>query len=253
MMMTLFIFLMGLIWGSFFNVCIYRMPLSKSVVTGRSSCTQCQAKIAWYDNIPVLSYLLLKGKCRQCKAPFSIQYPLIELATGLIFVSIYLYLGLNLYALWATVFCCNLFVISVIDFHHQIIPDELSLGGIVLGFLFTFFLPNISWIDSLIGILIGGGSFFLVAFLYEKIAKQEGLGGGDVKMLGMIGAWLGYKSILPVIVLSSTFGAIVGVVMMLAKRGQLRTAIPFGPFLALGAFLFLFWGPEIMTFLFPLF
>jgi leader peptidase (prepilin peptidase) / N-methyltransferase len=240
----------GLIWGSFFNVCILRLPESLSMLP-RSHCLKCGAAIPWHLNIPVLSYLYLRGKCRNCRAGISIQYPLVELGTALLFIALYLHFGAGVRFLAYAVFISILIVISVIDLHHQIIPDELSLPGCLLGLGAVFLTGDISWLDSLLGIGLGGGLFLAIAYLYERVTQREGLGGGDVKLLGMIGAWLGYKSILVVIIFSSALGSVVGIGLMVLKGKNFKTAIPFGPFLAVAALIFLYWGPQIQSFLFP--
>lgn len=241
----------GLIWGSFFNVCILRIPEDESLVTTRSHCPKCGDPIPWYLNIPVASYLYLRGRCRNCKARISVQYPLVEIGTALLFVGLNVKFGWGVHFLLYALFTSLLIVISVIDLYHQIIPDELSLPGILLGFIASFFLHDISWWSSLLGIGLGGGLFLGIAYLYEKLAKREGLGGGDVKLLGMIGAWLGYKSILLIIVMSSALGSIVGIIFMLIHKKDFKTAIPFGPFLAIAALVYVFFGGPIQGFLFP--
>ncbi len=252
-LIPLLIFSFGLLWGSFFNVCIVRLPKDESVIWGRSACPSCKSLIPWFCNIPLFSYMGLKGKCKDCKQPISIEYPLIELFSGLMFVGLFLYFGESKEFLSSLVFCSSLLVISVIDLHHQIIPDEISLPGILVGFLFSLWVGNISWIESLLGILLGGGSFLLIAWGYEKISKREGLGGGDIKLLGMIGAWLGVQSLLVVIVLSSLLGSIIGIAIMIFHKKDFKTAIPFGPFLAFGAIVYLFFGNELRNILFPQF
>lgn len=246
-----FAFLFGLIWGSFFNVCIVRIPEEKSVAKERSHCPSCHAKIPWYLNIPVLSYVWLRGRCQKCKIRISIQYPLVEIATGLLFLWLYHFYGISWQFLAYTVYLSLLLIISVIDLHHQIIPNELSLPGIPLGFLFCLLTGDVLWWESLLGVLIGGGLFFLIAFTYEKLSGREGLGGGDIKLLGMIGAWQGYQSILMVVVISSAVGSVIGIAVMFLQRKDLRAAIPFGPFLALAAAVYLFWGATIQALLFP--
>lgn len=246
----LFIGGLGLIWGSFFNVLIARLPDRQSLLT-RSACPKCAALIPWYANIPVASFLVLRGKCLKCRAAISLQYPLVEVTTALLFVWLFTRYGLSWQFFSYTLLASNLLVISVIDLYLQIIPDELSLSGIVVGFLLCFLTGDILWWESLLGILLGGGSFLLIAVLYEKLAKREGLGGGDVKLLAMIGAWLGYQSILPTIVVSSALGSLVGVGLILAKGKDFKSAIPFGPFLAVGAMVYLVWGRYIQAFLFP--
>lgn len=248
---SVFTFGLGLIFGSFFNVVILRLPEEISLVKERSRCNSCKKTIPWFCNIPVLSFLALRGKCLFCRTKVSLQYPLVELFTGLLFWLLYLQLGLSIKFLVYGVFVSALIIVSVIDLHLQIIPDEISLPGIPLGFLMCFITGDLLWWESLLGILLGGGTFLLIAWLYEKLAKREGLGGGDVKLLGMIGAWLGFQSLLPVIVISSALGSLVGLAVMAIQRKDFKAAIPFGPFLAFGAVLYLFFSPQIKEFLFP--
>lgn len=245
------VFILGLLWGSFFNVCIVRLPQDQSVLWGRSACPKCKSTIPWFCNIPVLSFLFLKGKCRNCKAPISLEYPLVELFSGLMFLGLFLYFGWTKDLVANGILCSALLVISVIDLHHQIIPDEISLPGIVVGFFASLWMGKILWWQSLLGILFGGGSFLAVAWGYEKISKKEGLGGGDIKLLAMIGAWLGVQSLLIVIIISSLMGSIIGIAVMIFQKKDFKTAIPFGPFLALGAVAYIFFGPELQSLLFP--
>lgn len=243
--------LLGLIWGSFFNVCIVRIPQDKSVVRNRSHCQSCHKSLKWYHNIPVLSYVLLGGKCAFCKAPISLQYPLVEILSAVFFAYLWWIYGWSPSWLCYTVFVSMLLIITVIDLKHMIIPDELSLSGIVLGLVSVFFTGDIVWWESLLGAALGGGIFLGIALLYEKLTKQEGLGGGDIKLLAMIGAWLGIQSVLIVIIISSALGSLVGLSLILTKRKNLKTAIPFGPFLAIAAILYLLWGLPLRRALFP--
>lgn len=246
-----FAFLLGLIFGSFYNVVILRLPENESLIKEGSHCTKCKKSIPWYCNIPVLSYVALRGKCLFCKAGISIQYPLVELFTGLMFLGMYWKWGLTLHFVVYGVFLSALLVVSVIDLYLQIIPDEISLSGIPIGFLLCFVTQDILWWESLLGIVLGGGSFLLIAWGYEKYSGNEGLGGGDIKLLGMIGAWCGYQSLLPVIVISSALGSIVGITLMLFKGKDFKSAIPFGPFLAVGAAAYVFMGPQLLEWLTP--
>jgi len=242
---------LGLIWGSFFNVCIYRLPEEQSVIWKRSHCRSCKTPLHWYHNIPVLSFLVLKGKCAFCSQKISIQYPLVEILSGILFLSVWWVYGWSWQCFFYTIFLSSLFMITLIDLQHMIIPDELSLSGCILGFVASFFTKDITWIESILGLALGGGIFLGIASLYEKFTKQEGLGGGDIKLLAMIGAWLGYQSILVVIVISSALGSILGLSLMAFKKRNLKTAIPFGPFLAFGAIIYLFWGIPLRSFFFP--
>ncbi|NBX67921.1 MAG: prepilin peptidase [Proteobacteria bacterium] len=245
------IFIFGILWGSFFNVCIVRLPEEKSVLWGRSNCPKCQALIPWFCNIPIFSFIFLRGKCLNCKAAISFEYPLVETFSGFMFLGLFLYFGWSKEFIANLILCSGLLVISVIDLHHQIIPDEISLPGIVIGFLVSLWVGKISWWQSLLGILIGGGIFLAIAWGYEKISKKEGLGGGDIKLLAMLGAWLGVQSLLVIIIMSSLLGSIVGISLMIFQKKDFKTAIPFGPFLALGALAYLFFGEQLQTILFP--
>jgi leader peptidase (prepilin peptidase)/N-methyltransferase len=223
----------GLIIGSFLNVCIYRLPLKKSIVWPASSCPECDAPIKSYDNIPVLSYLALRGRCRACKAPISVKYPIIEALTGALFLAAYLmFEPPMLYQ--RLVFGCAMIVLFVIDLEHRILPDLITLPGIVLGFALSFFMPP-GWLDSLLGIILGGGSLWLIGEVYFRLRHEEGMGFGDVKMLAMIGAFLGWKLMLLTLVLSSFLGSVIGLAMIAIRLGDLKYALPFGSFLAIGA------------------
>jgi leader peptidase (prepilin peptidase) / N-methyltransferase len=212
----------------------------------RSFCPQCRAPIKGYDNIPLLSFLLLGGKCRNCRARISRRYPLVEALTGIVALALYWKYGLSPAFFSLFVLSAALIVITFIDLDHRIIPDVISFPGIALGFLLAVVLPMVSIQDSLIGLLAGGGSLYAVAFLYEKLAKREGMGGGDIKLLAMIGAWLGWKAVLFTLFFSSLSGTLIGGgVMLLQKEGR-HYAIPFGPFLAFSALTYIFFGPEII-------
>jgi len=239
-------FVFGAVVGSFLNVCICRMPRDESVVSPPSHCPLCDYRIRWYDNIPLLSYLLLKGKCRGCGAHISLQYPLVELLNGLLTLALFIKFGPTLTFLTLFLFCSALVVITFIDLEHQIIPDEISLPGIVIGFVCSFFLPWQTWINSLLGILLGGGSLLLVAYGYQWLTGKEGMGGGDIKLLAMMGAFLGWKSVLFIVFASSLFGSVVGVTMMLVQKKDSKLAIPFGPYLAFGAVLYIFYGRQLI-------
>ena len=241
------IFFLGAIIGSFLNVCIYRIPAEESIVSPRSRCPNCGASIRWYQNIPIFSYLMLGGKCGSCRVGISWRYPIVEALTGALFVLVFFYFQFSSATLVYWVFVAALIVITFIDLDHQIIPDVISLPGIVIGFLCSFAIPWLSWTDSLLGILLGGGSLWLVAVLYELLTKKEGMGGGDIKLLAMLGAFLGWKAILPIIFISSLIGSLVGIPLMLVKKADSKLAIPFGPFLALGALIYLFWGRQLVA------
>jgi leader peptidase (prepilin peptidase) / N-methyltransferase len=245
--------LFGLALGSFLNVCIYRIPLRQSIVYPPSSCPHCGERIRPYDNLPLISYLLLLGRCRHCRHPISLQYPLVEATTGILSLALFLKLGASLEYLFFLLFGAALIAIAFIDLHHKIIPDILSLSGIVVGFAFSL-VPSspLSWMDSVIGIIAGGGFLLLVGVAFEKITGREGMGMGDVKMLAMIGAWTGWKSLLFVILLSSLAGSLLGGILLVLSRKGARAKIPFGPFLSLGTLLYLFFGNELVQWYFRL-
>jgi len=245
-MLFIISFIFGAVVGSFLNVCILRIPAEKSIAYPPSHCPKCHSPIKWYDNIPMISYLILMGKCRSCKERISFRYPLIELLTALFSLAAALMFGPTLTYLVYFAFVSSLIVITFIDLDHQIIPDIISLPGIPLGFLASFIVPEITYKESLIGIVIGGGLLLLVAIAYEFIAKKEGMGGGDVKLLAMIGAFLGWKGVLFTIFSGSLVGTIIGVTIMVAQGKDSKYAIPFGPFLSMGALLYLFFGEPII-------
>lgn len=244
------VFITGAAVGSFLNVCIYRIPEDKSVVRPSSACPRCGHPIRAYDNIPILSFFLLRGKCRDCGEGISPRYPIIETITGLFLLALYLKYGLSLKLLSFFAFGAALILISFIDLDHQIIPDIITLPGIPIGFLAAVFVLQISYIDSLLGIVLGGGVLYLISTGYRLFTKRAGMGLGDVKLLAMIGAFLGWKSILFVLFTSSFLGSLVGISIIMIKKGNMKYAIPYGPFLSLGAFAYLFWGQRVASMLF---
>ncbi|MBS3919027.1 MAG: prepilin peptidase [Deltaproteobacteria bacterium] len=246
-MLTLISIIFGLMIGSFLNVCIHRLPKEESIVKPGSHCPKCQTPIRYYDNIPVLSYLILGGKCRYCQVSISIQYPIVEAITALSSFFLFITFGVSLSFIYYFSFVAALIAITVIDLYHQIIPDVISLPGIVIGLLGSLVIPQITFWSSLIGVLSGGGSLFLVATVYQWLFKREGMGGGDVKLLAMIGAFLGWKAVILTILLSSFIGSIIGITVMLIKGKDFKYAIPFGPFLALGAVISLFFGENLIS------
>jgi leader peptidase (prepilin peptidase)/N-methyltransferase len=238
--------LLGLCVGSFLNVVIYRFPLGQSLVSPPSRCRKCGYSLQWYDNIPVLSWVFLRGRCRKCGVSVSIQYPIVELITALLFLLV----------VWITppgpllasrlLFVCILIVLFGIDLEHQILPNVITLPGIVIGVIFSFIAPP-GWRDALIGVLLGGGVLYAIAGAYYLWRREEGLGMGDVKMLAMIGAFLGWKAVLVTLVLSSFSGALIGVGLIAAQRGGMKVALPFGTFLALGALAAMLVGDPIVN------
>jgi len=246
-LMALFSFFFGLILGSFMNVCIYRMPLKKSIVRPPSHCPHCGERIRFYDNIPVISYLLLMGKCRYCRQAISWRYPAVEAIAGCLSLALFIRFGFGYQYFLFLLFVTILVTISFIDLRHKIIPDAISLPGIALGLGSSFFLPHITWVDSLVGVVAGGGILFLVAVIYERFTKKEGMGGGDIKLLAMIGAWMGWRSLPLILLVSSLSGSIIGFVYLLSSGKGYRARIPFGPFLSLGALIFFFFGRDLVT------
>lgn len=239
--------ILGAMVGSFLNVCIHRLPKEESIVRPGSHCPKCKTPIQYYDNIPLLSYLLLRGKCRYCQTSISIQYPIVEAITALSSFFLFIIFGVSLSFIYYFSFVAALIAITVIDLYHQIIPDVISLPGIVIGLLGSLIIPQITFWSSLIGVLSGGGSLFLVATVYQWLFKREGMGGGDVKLLAMIGAFLGWKAVILTILLSSFIGSIIGITVMFIKGKDFKYAIPFGPFLALGAVISLFYGENLIS------
>ena len=238
----------GAIVGSFLNVVILRLPTGeRSLVTPPSQCPQCKTRIKWYDNIPILSFICLLGKCRYCKTKISFQYPLVEFCTALMSVALYTKFGLSFEYFFYFLFICALITIIFIDISHQIIPDKISLPGILIGFAGSFFCSEVTWQQSGLGILLGGGVLYAIAEGYYLLAKRDGMGGGDIKLLAMIGGFLGWQSLLFVIFASSLSGSVVGIIAMLKQGKGGKTRIPFGPFLSLAAICFLFFKKEIFT------
>ena len=249
--MTLaFVFAFGAIIGSFLNVCICRLPDRRSVVQPPSHCPKCQTFLSWYENVPILSYLVLGGRCRTCRVRISPIYPAVEVLTGALAVALFLRLGPTVAFAGYFAFAAALVVITFIDLDHQIIPDVISLPGIVVGLAFSLVSPLVTPLDAILGVLAGGGVLLSVAWLYKTFRGQEGMGGGDIKLLAMIGAFLGWQSIFVTLFVGSVIGSIIGVVVMLYEGADAKLAIPFGPFLAGGALVYLFWGDRILAFYF---
>lgn len=265
--LVLFAFVAGASVGSFLNVCIHRIPEELSVVSPASRCPRCETPIAWYDNVPILSWLWLRGRCRHCDAPIAGRYPLVELLGGLAAVLALVRLGVTPMALVAFAFTAALLLITFIDFDHFFIPDEVSLPGIGVGLAVSLLPGGIGLPDAALGAALGGGVLWLVAWGYERATGLEGMGLGDVKLLAMIGAFLGWQSLPIVMLVASVSGSLAGVVAIFGARGRAAlgrvrrvlgpravlpyvrrrartTAIPFGPFLALGAAIALY-APQL--------
>lgn len=251
--LSIFFTCLGAAIGSFLNVLIFRIPEGQSIVLPSSHCPKCGHAIRVCDNIPIVSYLVLRGKCRDCHEKISVQYAIVEAITALMSLLLFFKFGLSFKYLSSFIFICALIIITFIDLHHQIIPDVISLPGIPVFFFLAVFFMNLTVWESLLGILIGGGCLFAIAFLYETITKREGMGGGDIKLLAMLGAFLGWKSLFFILFVSSLLGVVVGVSAMIIKGQNMKYAIPFGPFLSIAAAAYLFVGADAMNFLFFLY
>lgn len=225
---------LGLAIGSFLNVVIHRLPRGQSLLTPPSTCPSCGTRLRAIDNIPVLSWVVLRGRCHACRAPISVQYPIVEAVTAVLFVLIAWLTPAGPLLASRLILVVLLIVLFGIDLHHQILPNVLTLPGIVVGFLFSLVAPP-GWAASLLGMALGGGVLYAIAAAYYAVRHEEGLGMGDVKMLAMIGAFLGWKAVLVTLILSSFAGALVGVGLIAFARGGMRLALPFGTFLSLGA------------------
>ena len=233
--LQVFAFLFGAVVGSFLNVVIHRVPLEQSIVHPRSRCPRCEKPIPWYLNIPLLSWIALRGKCANCKEPISARYPAVELLTGMLALAVFLRYGLSPWTIFEFAFVAALVAITFIDLDHMIIPDVISLPGIAVGLAGQLVLPQGHFVAALLAVLIGGGGFLVIAWVHSKIRGVEGLGGGDVKLLAMIGAFTSPLGILQTVLVSSLLGSVIGIAYVAASGRGSQTRIPFGPFLALGA------------------
>jgi leader peptidase (prepilin peptidase)/N-methyltransferase len=250
--LTVILTLAGAAVGSFLNVCILRIPEGLSIVSPPSRCPHCGGAIRFYDNIPVLSYLLLRGKCRDCRGRISLRYPFVEGLTAAATLLLFVKFGLTPAFFAVFVFACTLIVITFIDLDHQIIPHTITLSGIPLFSLLGVFGMGLPFADSFLGIMIGAGTLYFVAVYYEALTGREGMGGGDVNLFAMLGAFLGWKALLPILLGSSLLGAAVGLTAMAFRGKDMKYAIPFGPFLCSAAFLFLFFGNDLLRLIFSL-
>lgn len=234
-----FAFLFGACFGSFANVVIYRLPQNLSL-WGRSRCQKCSASVPWYHNIPMLSYFILRGKCSQCAENFSIRYPFVEFLMASAFALTVYFYDVHWLTLEYLILIWGLITASFIDLDHMILPDEITLGGLVIGLIGAYLNPERQLFDALLGVLFGGGILWLVAYVYYIFTGRDGLGGGDIKLLAWLGALLGWKAIPFIILSSSILGSIIGLALSRKSERGLKTVIPFGPFLAFGALLYLF-------------
>ena len=268
------LFLFGLIIGSFLNVCIVRLPREESIVHPPSRCPRCGERIKWYDNVPVLSFLLLRGKCRKCGQPISWRYPAVELANGLLYLWTASAFGLSGESVLVLLLCSAFLVITFIDLDHLIIPDVITLPGIVIGLAAApFFMSALdvplpfhlgrylpvsgqyatALCNSVIGLLFGGGPLLLIGWAWEKLRKVEAMGGGDVKLMAMVGAFIGWKGALLTIFFGAVAGSVVGVILIALKKHESDKVIPFGPYLVIGALVALFYGPAVIDWYFGMF
>ncbi len=246
-----YFFVIGAIVGSFLNVCIIRMPLEESIVKPRSHCRHCKKIIPWYDNIPFVSFLLLRGRCRFCQNKISPRYFLVELITASLFLVFYLHLGLSWILFPYLVFVSALIVATFVDIDHRIIPDEISVGGMVVGFVFSLIFPAMHGVSkpllslgfSLLGALVGGSIIYAIGVLGDFLFKKESMGGGDVKLLAMIGAFLGWKMAVLTFFIAPFFGAVVGIIIKIRTKDSM---IPYGPFLSLASLISLYGGDKIV-------
>jgi len=253
------IFAFGTVVGSFLNVCIWRMPRDESLIKPGSHCPKCNTHIAWYDNIPILSYIFLRAKCRHCSTPISIRYPLVEALTGALFVCLYLKFSLTIALAVYCALVASFIVVTFVDLDHYIIPNEITFGGIGIGLVLCFiarYMPGDRFIVTKPLEAIGGGVIFAgVIYLLDQFShlafKKRGMGGGDVKLAAVIGLFVGYKLILPVILVASVVGSIVGILVVAIRHRQEDDPshyIPFGPYLVLGTIIVLFFGENMLDF-----
>jgi len=265
-LLYIFSFIFGSVIGSFLNVCIYRLPRDESIVFPPSHCTSCGNPIRFYHNLPIVGYLMLRGRCADCGSRISLRYPIIELISGIVLTGVLYKFGLSLDALFYALLIYSLIVITFIDLEHMIIPNAITIPGAIAGLIynalitdwersrdllgrFSFGLENffgilneVPFLDSVFGLVIGGGVLFLIAFLYVLVRKTEGMGMGDVKLLAMIGAFLGWQGVVFVMLASSILGTVTGLSIIFYKKGNLKYALPFGPFLSLAAVIYVFTG-----------
>jgi leader peptidase (prepilin peptidase)/N-methyltransferase len=240
--------IVGLVFGSFLNVVIYRIPRGLSILKPGSFCPNCNSPIKWYDNIPVLSFFLLRGKCRNCKKSISLRYPIVEILTAIAFLLVYKKFYFSFQFFGSIIFALSLIALAFIDLEHKILPDKITLSGFIFFLFYSLSNPSRKIMDSIGGALIGAGSLLLIYLLYYFIRKEEGLGFGDIKMMLMIGAFLGTEKTFLTLIIASLLGSIVGLLIAIIMRKGMKYALPFGVFLSIGAFISLLWGNEIVSF-----
>ena len=248
------VFVFGSMVGSFLNVCIVRMPHEKSIVWPGSHCVYCKKNLSWFDNIPLLSFIFLRGRCRHCNQKISPRYFIVELLTASLFLVFYLHFGRDIILLPYLIMLCGFIVATFIDFGHRIIPDEISVGGMIMGLLFSLAIPSLHGTDShelalgrsALGVLIGGGSIYAMGILGDWMFKKESMGGGDIKLMAMVGAFLGWKLAILSFFIAPFLGAIYGIISKLLTKDS---TIAYGPFLCLGSLISLFYGNQIIDYL----
>lgn len=249
----------GLCIGSFLNVCIHRLPYGESVVWPPSHCPRCRKRISWWENIPVFSYIILRGRCRGCKSRISPRYFVVELLSAILSAACWFYFGdVKLYLAYYFLLIAPLIVVAFIDLEQRIIPNVISLPGIIAGFGTHMLVAGqpflkLAAIDSAIGVLVGGGFLYLVAFSYEKLRGEQGMGEGDIKLAAMLGAFFGWRAIIFILLISSLIGSIVGLIWIAINRKGMKFAIPFGTFLSLGGIIHLFFGTRFINWYLSLF
>lgn len=246
-MLDVYAALLGLVAGSYLNVVIHRLPRGESTVRPRSRCPWCGGGIRARDNLPILSYLLLKGRCRRCGAPISWRYPAFEALTATLFVAVVEHFGATLEALVSLVFVCLMLALAAIDIDHFLLPDKLTLPGILVGLAAQPWLPRTGFLDAVLGVAIGAGLLILVINFWYWLRGEEGMGMGDVNMLAMVGAFLGWQGVLVTFVLGTVAGALCGLALLATRRLELRGRLPFGLFLAIGALIALFVGDRLVA------
>jgi leader peptidase (prepilin peptidase) / N-methyltransferase len=245
------IVLCGLCVGSFLNVCIHRLPLGGSIVHPASRCPGCGQALVWWDNIPLLSYIALRGRCRTCRLPISVRYPIVEALTAAIFLAHWYVFGPTPLLFVRLLFACALIVLFAIDLEHQILPNVITLPGIVAGFLCSLVAPP-GPLMSVAGIALGGGLLWAIAEIWFRLRKVEAMGFGDVKMLAMIGAFLGVKMVVLTFVLSSMIGGVVGAALLATRRADMATRVPFGTMLAVAALVASLFGEPLLAWYFSI-
>ncbi len=243
---TVIVAIFGLVVGSFLNVCIHRLPRHESIIKPRSRCPSCGTTIRWFDNVPVVGYFMLRGRCRSCGARIAARYPLVEIATAAAFVAVFVAVGPGALLIPRLAFVASMIALLIIDLEHRLLPNAITVPGIVAGVLFSLVAPP-GWRSSLVGLAIGGGVLLATSEVYYRLRDEEGLGMGDVKMLAMIGAFLGWQLMLLTLIIGSMIGSLIGLGLILRDRRNLKFALPFGTFLALGAILASVAGDRILA------